>query len=91
VPPHIWDELVCVSEGDAPLEPLPLPWWERMTPLANDCEIALELLHCTPREYYLRTSVAERFLLKIHLAYRQKQRAMAEQLAAARSQTPRMW
>ena len=62
-----------------------------MTPLAHDCEIALELLHCTPREYYLRTSMAERFLLKMHLAYRQKQRAEADRLAAARPQTPRMF
>ena len=64
------------------------PWWERLTPLANDCEIALELLHCTPGEYYARTTDAERLLMKLHLAYRNKQRAMAEQLAEARANTP---
>jgi hypothetical protein len=67
------------------------PWWERLTPLASDCEIALELLHCTPGEYYARTTEAERMLIKIHLAYRNKQRAMAERLAEARAQTqPRL-
>jgi hypothetical protein len=51
-----------------------------MTPLAGDCELALELLHCTPREYYLRTSPAERMLIRIHLAYRNEQRQKRDEL-----------
>jgi hypothetical protein len=61
-----------------------------MTPLSTDCDLALELLHCTPREYYARTTEAERMLIKVHLAYRQKQHAMAEKLAQARARQPRL-
>ena len=87
----MWHELVGAPESAPPLAPqetqLTPPWWERLTPLTNDCEIALELLHCTPGEYYARTTHEERLLIKLHLAYRNKQRAMADRLAEARAKT----
>jgi hypothetical protein len=61
-----------------------------MTPLAGDCELALELLHCTPIEYYHRTTPHERLLIRLHLAYRNKQREMTEELEASRRRTDAM-
>ena len=53
-------------------------WWEVSTPLAGDCEIALHILHCTPGEFYRRTTWKERLLMRLHLAYRAEQRDEAE-------------
>lgn len=66
--------------------PRRFPWWQGLTPLAADCEIALEKLHCTPGEYYRRTTPRERLLIRVHLAYRSEQQRMAEHLRAQRAE-----
>ena len=53
-------------------------WWESCTPLATDCEIALQVLHCTPGELYRRTTWKERLLMRLHLAYQAEQREEAD-------------
>jgi hypothetical protein len=60
-------------------------WWETLTPLAADCDIALEKLHCTPGEYYRRTTWKERLLIRLHLGFRALQdEATQEQMAQQR-------
>ena len=63
-----------------------LPWWQSLTPLAADCEVALEKLHCTPGEYYKRTTAQERLLIRLHLAMRGEQQRMQEQLRQQRAE-----
>ena len=73
-----------MGSDQSPSSRRPLTWWDRLTPLAGDCELALELLHCTPGEYYRRTSPAERMLIRIHLAYRNEQRQKRDELQELR-------
>ena len=61
-----------------------MPWWQSLTPLAADCEIALEKLHCTPGEYYRRTMPHERLLIRLHLAYRSEQQRMQDDMRRQR-------
>lgn len=63
---------------DAPPVPFTPPWWETLTPLAVDCEIAIEKFGCTPGEYYRRAGPRERHLIRLHLAYRSEQRQAAD-------------
>jgi len=69
-------------------------WWMRQSPLAADCTIALDILGCTPSEYYQRTTWKERALIRLHLAYRQEQTQAADehqqQHAAAQAEADRM-
>ena len=73
IPPLVWQRM---GPGDGG-PPRRRAWWETSTPLATDCDIALEKLHCTPGELYRRTTWQERLLLRIHLAYRAEQEQAA--------------
>jgi hypothetical protein len=44
----------------------------------HDCYLALEVLHCTPGEFYRRTTPKERVLMRIYLAYKHEQQAFAD-------------
>lgn len=85
IPPHVWDEIVPPprDEGGPPRLGM---WWERATPLAADCELALTHLHCTIGELYRRTTRKERLVLRIHLAYRVKQQEEAQERAEQRQE-----
>jgi hypothetical protein len=77
VPPRTWARLVPSFDE----EPRRAQWWETVTPLAADCDIALEKLHCTPGEFYARTSWRERLLIRLHLGYRHLQEEAGQQQA----------
>ena len=69
---------------DAP--EMPQPWWQRMSPLAGDCYTALEVLHCTPAEYYRRTTAKERLLIRLYQAFRGEQDQMQEEIRRNRAE-----
>lgn len=74
------------EEDDAP----PMLWYERMTPLMVDCHIAMELLHCTPGEYYRRTTRRERLLIRLFQEYRAQQERVRTNVQRQRAEAERM-
>ena len=71
----MWRRLVGTPDEAPP----PRAWFATVTPLAADCDLALQVFHCTPGEFYRRTTWQERLALRIHLAYRQEQEQAARE------------
>jgi hypothetical protein len=86
VPQVIWARLVGTPETGPPL---PGFWWESLTPLAADCELALEKFHCSVSDYYARTTWQVRLLHRLAVAYRQEQDRHARELDEERQEAQR--
>jgi hypothetical protein len=73
IPSGVWAHMTGTDLDPEDGPPPPLPWYERMTPLMRDCYLALEVLHCTPTEYYRRTTAKERQLIGLYFGYKAQQ------------------
>ena len=86
MPAAVWKHLLGQDLPAHWPQDLAAPWWERSTPLASDCDVAIEKLGCTPAEYYRRTTPQERLLIRLYLAYRGEQQRMQDRLRQQRSE-----